>query len=698
MNEKPSITVCVMGQMKSGKSTLINAMLGKCVAETKIQRATLCQSTIRLASCKSRDNTAKIRMMIENMNKTMKEQNKLEEVTELDCKIHSPLFQGLIEGIKSPVNIIDTIGYNEDTELGNDEINYKKLKENVPYTDVYIIPTKPDALLQQGDEKKTFRTLLKYIKELKVKPELFFLVNKKDSFEDEESIMAECKENVRKELKTAGLLDTVNCGIFPVSARYIGMHRIFLENNTIEDFNDKKQIGLFANYVLGKRKANEYMTDIHLKPNIKRLNDLLLEELKGSDWEKYTGFLELKTKVFDAIRISEETVILKGYQNAIRDHFTDYESKDNSSILDEILAKIRFTNRYKKSKHWKEIISEFKTEFMQLTNQLNEMELDSREGGLKSALTRMGTIFDFVNKKNSWFITNEFWKTLQQKVSSSIRVNSTEPDVLERIIELNNNALFDVIDSEKNKTFSYLFTTFFKKLLLPNALEYPRVKTCKTLQYELKRMDVTDSTELCTGDLVHLDNHRGYHRLEIKSKNILESATNEKYTQYKNNWNSHRQDKYTYTDTTYELKKGEPKYYINNKSISRYNIRSVLKPELVRTYETGFKHDSKEAKRFREYYDVIIKNNYTNLLYDDKKSVLEAYLVYKEKVFYGHKDYTYQVQKLVNTNIENKPILYDYLESVMHFTISREERIQLKSSHHKLTDIEELYCTFMKTN
>lgn len=480
LNESPSITISVMGQMKSGKSTLINAILGKTVVETKIQRSTLCQATIRISSDESKDNTNQIRLTIENMNKTMREQNKLEEVTELDCKIQSSLFQDLVKDIKYSVNLVDTIGYNEDSELGNDDINYKKLKENMPYTDVYMIPTKPDALLQQGDEKKTFRTLLQYIKEQKVSPLLFVLINKKDTFEDEDVIMTECKKNVTKELEVAGLANMVQCVVFPVSARYIGMHRIFLQNNTIEDFDDDRQIGLFAKYVLGKRKANQYITDLTLKENKEGLNKVLLDELKGSDWDKDTGFDELKTKVFESISHNESEIIFKGYQNSIRTNFTNYDSKKNGSILQEILSKIQFTNRYKNSEYWDKIIEEFKTELMRLTRQLNKMNfgnINVMEVVLKTWGPFLGAAsFKPIDEAiHSLFNRNELDEMIKEKNLPSFLqhvlpqiVNNN--DLVKKILTYISPSLFDTPETE-SKVLDGVQTAFkdvFKNLEFVN--------------------------------------------------------------------------------------------------------------------------------------------------------------------------------------------------------------------------------------
>ena len=736
LNEQPSITICVMGQMKSGKSTLINAILGKSVTETKIQRATLCQSTIRLASNKSKDNTKKIRTMIENMNREMKEQNKLEQVTEFDCKIHSPLFKEIINKIKSPVNIIDTIGYNEDADLGNDEINFKKLKENIPYTDVYIIPTKPDALLQQGDEKKTFRTLLKYIKELKVKPLIFFLVNKKDTFEDEDSIMAECKENVRKELKTSGLVDTVNCRIFPVSARYIGMHRVFLKNKTVEDFDDKKQISLFAKYVLGKRKANKYMTDIHLKQNIETLNKLLIEELNGSDWDTDTGFLELKTKVFDTIYKNEQEMIFKGYQHAIGDNFTNYNPKSNSSILEEILAKIQFTNRYQKSKFWNKIVNEFKTVFIQLTNQLTEMKLESAKtetklestkseaklestkseaklestkseeseiGGesevgeedeykneelskfslkdskteenlestkneIKNSLGCMKTIFNFLNKKNSWFIANDFWKTLQQIISNIIK-----------------------IDKYYEKKYSIELLKKNRQHGTSDLIKNNRVCCCLKIHNNEIRTGVITAIRDDQDFQVRFDNNfigwiDGYQATYAHESDVIEHIFK---TDVLNNIESLNNNKYFDIIDTYE-----------NETFSKLceQFYSKISREIRKVYESNNTptEDLIEtlSKKVVKYFPILSN--------DSKKSMLENIICLKETYLYDVPEYAYFIQKLVYKNHDYMRVLYDHLESVIHLDISRKDRkmigITIDIDNVSIIKIEKLYCDFIIKN
>lgn len=718
LNEKPSITICVMGQMKSGKSTLINALVGHQVAETSVKRATLSQCTLRLVHNDQDDNVETIRTQIKNKNQLMKKKDKLEKVDELDCKIQSSLFRDLTKNIKSPVNIIDTIGFNEDAELGNDQVNFQKLRENIFYTDIYVIPTKPDALLQGGDEQKMFRTLLGYIKESNVKPIIYFLVNKKDQFEDGEEIMTECHRNVEKEIKKAGLQDTIKVKVFPISARFIGLYRMFLDKHNIDDIGDKKQVELFVKEVLGKRKATRLLEKINTKEGKDILNRELKEELKESDWKKDTGFHEIETELFEEISKHEDDVLLHGYQSAIRDNFTNYNLDDNKTILEEILKKIQFTHRYKNNK----CVDSFKEEYIKLVEQLNVMYINDEvsEGKINTEKIHrvsmyLKTIFEFVNDtEDQWFIKHKMWELLQNQIVSSLSIKDFLIDRCSRkmiidVIHYHTNKSFHFIDILKKKVYSHLICSYFKmeieKINIPDDVIFFKCSNSSHHNFNGWRK-ITYNEMLHDGAPIKYKGKTGILRIKedisLENDGSIEQVCHRSFSGYNNKYTvdipTHkikREKKYYFLNIRQDKDKKDDSYYYKLDPIDNIKDCEINQPSLTRKSAIV---DVDEHYTDFTFLNMMIRRYYTILLDDDKKDVLERYLQKKEAYYHSDNNYIAKIQRLVNTRPETKPILYDYLNTVIHTVMSRDERFSQYSrmAYNQVSIyIEELYCKFM---
>lgn len=275
--------------MSSGKSTLINSIIGKQIAQTKKAACTANIMTISCAPLKS--NSLSIHLLGSVNNLSIEDDitsmtKGLEVPTDICTYFLSPLTQ-------RKTTLIDTPGVNSSQNPKHKEITRLELTSNRTDILVYVIP------VESYGSDDDFNHLV-YIKKKVNYSRILFVINMMDTCDTEEDSVEEIVSNLREHLISIGYDQPVIC---PMSARAGGLIKQALYGR-IESENDKKQCITLKNTFL-----NEELSLSHYYPEVQRkpfVNDLSwLSDDHDLIWKAFIntglpGFEEL------LCRISEE--------------------------------------------------------------------------------------------------------------------------------------------------------------------------------------------------------------------------------------------------------------------------------------------------------------------------------------------------------------------------------------------------------
>jgi len=275
--------------MSAGKSTLINSIIGKQIAQTKKAACTANIMTISCAPLNTNSLSIQLSDSVNNLsteNDIASMMKGLEVPTDICTYFLSPLTQ-------RKTTLIDTPGVNSSQNPKHKEITRLELSSNRTDILVYVIP------VESYGSDDDFNHLV-YIKKNVNYSKIVFVINMIDTCDTEEDSVEEIVSNLREHLISIGYDQPVIC---PMSARAGGLIKQALYGK-IESENDKKQCITFKNTFL-----NEELSLSHYYPEVQRIpfiNDL--SWLSNDDDQVWKAFINTGLPGFEELlrRISEE--------------------------------------------------------------------------------------------------------------------------------------------------------------------------------------------------------------------------------------------------------------------------------------------------------------------------------------------------------------------------------------------------------
>ncbi len=272
--------------MSSGKSTLINALLGKKLMPSKNEA---CTATITEILDNDQEHFAatvydEAENIIESISDlTYEDMSRLNE----DEKVHRIFVEGnipFLDARSTALKLVDTPGPNNSQNQEHKNATYKAINSDSNSLILYVL---------NGTQLSTYddASLLKYVAGLiqkggkQMRDRFLFVVNKMDSFDPEEEDIGHAIDSAREYLEKYGIEDPQ---IFPCSAYTALNARIYLQDMNLRDVGAIK-------LSRPARKAKEAIEDfveedtMHLEtystlpPSAQRDLDFRLEQAKKKD-------------------------------------------------------------------------------------------------------------------------------------------------------------------------------------------------------------------------------------------------------------------------------------------------------------------------------------------------------------------------------------------------------------------------------
>ena len=215
------INIGICGQVSTGKSTGINAILGDCLSQTKMKRTTM--GVFEFIHSTQADNSDIIKKTIEIVNDVSKK-----EKDNVIYRVKMPFVKNQTDQVK----LIDFPGFNDGKEdvLGMEKLFYGKISQ-LDYIIYIIDATSP--LLYKSEKTLITSILNKVIQNHKNNryTRTIFVFNKYDDEGDDEitEMIDEAKQWLFKELKRIKL-DTDNSWFFSVSFRKMMIYSVHKNN------------------------------------------------------------------------------------------------------------------------------------------------------------------------------------------------------------------------------------------------------------------------------------------------------------------------------------------------------------------------------------------------------------------------------------------------------------------------------------
>lgn len=237
--ERQEIKIVVTANMSAGKSTLINALIGKNAARTS-QEA--CTGNLCYFLNKPFEDD---HMHMDNGSAVLAASKEQIWSSGWQRPIYTSLYFRLFESGQSRIRIVDTPGVNSAVNRVHGEITKKALKTEDYDKVIYIL----NANKLGTDEEISY---LKWMHENIPKEKMIFVINKLDDYKQADDSISESIAGVRKDLAELGYEDPMIC---PLSA-YFGylLKRKFYGAELTEDEEDE--------YMLFSRKFRRNMYDL----------------------------------------------------------------------------------------------------------------------------------------------------------------------------------------------------------------------------------------------------------------------------------------------------------------------------------------------------------------------------------------------------------------------------------------------------
>ncbi|WP_373079060.1 dynamin family protein [Fusobacterium varium] len=233
--------ILITANMSAGKSTLINALIGKKVTHTKNEA---CTSRIINIYSKAYDDQYDYKWEAQKLNlEYSKDEFEMEKQENLTSDKNISTYFYSKELNKGRICLIDTPGVNFSMDTTHREIAFKIIQKREFNKLIYVLNSEN---IGTDDDNKW----LKYIVENVDREKLIFVVNKFDKYRSKEDSISETVEEIKKDLKKIGIDKPIVC---PISAYAGFLAKKCLTNQELnEDEKDELE------YLARKLNKNEY--------------------------------------------------------------------------------------------------------------------------------------------------------------------------------------------------------------------------------------------------------------------------------------------------------------------------------------------------------------------------------------------------------------------------------------------------------
>lgn len=263
INVENIFPVVVMATMSSGKSTLINALLGKDILPNRNEA---CTAKVYSILDNDNDNVTKIFLSSkdgkvtvhdDNISEVLSDANQNEEISEITIS-------GQIKGVlntRKTLLIIDTPGTNNSLDKNHEKITKRVLRKIKGGLILYVINAEQMGI---NDDRTLLTTLREYLAHHK-NSKVLFIVNKIDSIDTERESLDVFMKEIETYLNDCGF---ENPEILPVSALAANLFNKILNNEHLTKkqsryfeyaFEIYQPLGLnLISYALTKDYQNQY--------------------------------------------------------------------------------------------------------------------------------------------------------------------------------------------------------------------------------------------------------------------------------------------------------------------------------------------------------------------------------------------------------------------------------------------------------
>ena len=237
--------VNVVATMSAGKSTLINALLGKKLMPSSQEACTATISEIQdndkeIFEAQAFDKDGNLYATESNLNlKKMKEWNSNEKISKIEIKGDIPF----VNADDTRLILMDTPGPNNSRDKAHKETTMRALSESSKTLVLYILNA---GQLKVSDDNNLLNMVAESMKVggKQSKDRFIFVVNKLDDFDSEEDDVGSALDGVRKYLEDKGI---ENPNVYPASAKVALDIREALKDKRIDNQNslkakDKKKV------------------------------------------------------------------------------------------------------------------------------------------------------------------------------------------------------------------------------------------------------------------------------------------------------------------------------------------------------------------------------------------------------------------------------------------------------------------------
>lgn len=240
INENKIFPMVVMATMSSGKSTLINALLGQQILPSRNEA---CTAKMYSILDNDQDNETKIFVTYTNGETVVKEDNVVAELEKAnsDNEVTDILIRGHIKGVLNTdkaLLIVDTPGPNNSRDESHQQVMFDVLKKISGGLILYVLNATQPGI---NDDKYLLGIIRDYIKE-NSKISVLFVINKVDQLDEErDESVRQLVVMANEYLKENGI---VSPQIIPVSALAASLFKKVINNEELT----RSEYRLFCGY------------------------------------------------------------------------------------------------------------------------------------------------------------------------------------------------------------------------------------------------------------------------------------------------------------------------------------------------------------------------------------------------------------------------------------------------------------------
>lgn len=608
--------IAVVATMSSGKSTLINAMLGKDLLPARNEATTAVITKIY-----DEDNAKSFKAKVKNHDgkviksyefftfKEMNEVNNQSNDENLKTKPASVEIWGDIVGVDSNsmrLVLIDTPGPNNSQNNNHKDLTYSLLhKEDKPMI-LYVFNA---TQMKSNDDNQLLSYVAKAMKESgrQSQERFIFVLNKVDEYDfEKEKSMEEIIEDVKDYLKKHEIYKP---RIFPVSAL---MAKLIRQNLNGDEITGKEQRLLRNCEDFVKEESMHFEKYAPLSEYSKKEQDRILQESKGNTYKEalvHTGIVAIELAISEyiskyalPIKISKGVNSFKGKMQAL-----DIEAQVREEIKDNEKEIERF------SKHLSQIENLIKNgeKAKELDSKISNLSLESK---FKDELGNLIKVFNSEVEKKLDSMTGEV-----EKHEAESKLNDIEVAV-----------------KENSREFKIKIENLLEKEIKEQAQSYvdEYQKYIKDLMGEVK---FEASPSVILGDLSSIDTQDIVSKYEMK-KDVEITIKIEVETIW---WKPWTFIKYIFCHGK-EKKETVETDMVNLESVKKDKILPEIQNLYQENRQLALKTAQDEAKRFKDFFRQELKK------LDEKiqEKVKEQKEIFKDKAKFE------QMLKINKTNLD----------------------------------------------